>query len=49
MVGHIDPSGKHARGKKRRRTNQDMSFNEEDAKGVKQPHNDLLIITLMIE
>ena len=26
-----------------------MSFNEEDTKGVKQPHNDLLVIMLMIE
>ena len=49
MVGHIDPSGKHVRGKKRRRTNQDLSFNEEDARGVEQPHNDLLVITLTIE
>ena len=34
---------------KQRRTNQDMSFSEEDAKGVKQPHNDPLVIMLMIE
>ncbi|XP_075653931.1 uncharacterized protein LOC142624289 [Castanea sativa] len=26
-----------------------MSFNEEDVRGVKQPHNDLLVIMLMIE
>ena len=26
-----------------------MSFNKEDARGVKQPHNDLLVITLTIE
>lgn len=26
-----------------------MSFNEEDAKGVKQPHNDPLVIMLTIE
>ncbi|XP_075645580.1 uncharacterized protein LOC142616662 [Castanea sativa] len=26
-----------------------MSFNEEDARGVKQPHNDLLVIILTIE
>ena len=34
---------------KHRRTNQDMSFNEADAKGVKQPHNDPLVIMLNIE
>ena len=34
---------------KQRRTNQDMSFNEEDTRGVKQPRNDLLVITLTIE
>ena len=34
---------------KQRRTNQDMSFNKADAKGVKQPHNDLLVIMLNIE
>ena len=34
---------------KQRRTDQDMSFNEEDAKGVKQPHNDPLVIMLTIE
>ena len=34
---------------KQRRTNQEMSFNEEDARGVKQPHNDPLVITLTIE
>ena len=32
-----------------RRTDQDMSFNEEDTKGVKQPHNDPLVIMLTIE
>ena len=26
-----------------------MSFNEEDTRGVKQPHNDPLVITLTIE
>ena len=26
-----------------------MSFNEEDARGVKQPHNDPLVIMLTIE
>ena len=26
-----------------------MSFNEENARGVKQPHNDPLVITLTIE
>ena len=30
-------------------TDQDMSFNEADARGVKQPHNDLLVIVLNIE
>ena len=34
---------------KQRRTNQDMSFNEEDTRGVNQPHNDPLVITLTIE
>ena len=34
---------------KQRRTGQDMSFNEADAKGVKQPHNDPLVIMLNIE
>ena len=34
---------------KQRRTNQDMSFSEEDARGVKQLHNDPLVIMLMIE
>ena len=34
---------------KQRRTNQDMSFNKEDARGVKQPHNDPFVITLTIE
>ena len=34
---------------KQRRTKQDMSFNEEDARGVKQPHNDPLVIMLTIE
>ena len=34
---------------KQRRTYQDMSFNKEDARGVKQPHNDRLVITLTIE
>ena len=34
---------------KQRRTDQDMSFNKADAKGVKQPHNDLLVIMLNIE
>ena len=32
-----------------RQTYQDMSFNEEDARGVKQPHNNSLVITLTIE
>ena len=34
---------------KQRRTDQDMSFNEADARGVKQPHNDPLVIMLNIE
>ena len=34
---------------KQRWMDQDMSFNEADAKGVKQPHNDPLVIMLNIE
>ena len=34
---------------KQRRTDQDMSFNEADVEGVKQPHNDPLVIMLNIE
>ena len=34
---------------KQRRTNQDMTFNEEDARGVKQPYYDPLVITFTIE
>ena len=34
---------------KQRWTNQDMSFNEVDAKGVKLPHNEPLVIMLNIE
>ena len=34
---------------KQKRTNQDMSFNEADARGVRQPHNDPLVIMLTIE
>ncbi|XP_075659073.1 uncharacterized protein LOC142628934 [Castanea sativa] len=34
---------------KQRWTNQDMFFNEEDARGVRLPHNDPLVITLTIE
>ncbi|XP_075650215.1 uncharacterized protein LOC142620788 [Castanea sativa] len=34
---------------KQRRTNHDISFNEEDVQGVRQPHNDPLVITLTIE
>ena len=40
---HITPS------LKQKQANQDMSFNEEDARGVKQPHNDPLVIMLTIE
>ena len=34
---------------KQRQTDQDMSFNEANARGVKQPHNDPLVIMLNIE
>ncbi|XP_075670098.1 uncharacterized protein LOC142639846 [Castanea sativa] len=34
---------------KQRRTNQDIFFSEEDARGVRQPHNDPLVIALTIE
>ena len=34
---------------KQRRTDQDMSFKEANARGVKQPHNDPLVIMLNIE
>ena len=34
---------------KQRQTNQDMCFSEEDARGVKQPHDDPLVIMVMIE
>ena len=34
---------------KQRRTNQDMCFSEEDVRGVKQPHDDRLVIMVMIE
>ncbi|XP_065637740.1 uncharacterized protein LOC136070974 [Quercus suber] len=34
---------------KYRRTDQDMTFNENDARGVKQPHNDPLVVMLTIE
>ena len=40
---HMVPPLKH------RWTNQDMSFNEVDVRGVKQPHNDPLVIMLNIE
>ena len=34
---------------KQQRTDRDMSFSEVDARGVKQPHNDPLVIMLNIE
>ena len=34
---------------KQRRTNQDMYFSEENARGVKQPYDDPLVIMVMIE
>ena len=34
---------------KQKRTNPDMCFSEEDARGVKQPHDDPLVIMVMIE
>ena len=34
---------------KQRWTNQDMYFLKEDARGVKQPHDDPLVIMIMIE
>ena len=34
---------------KQRWINQDMSFNEADARGVRQPYNDPLVIMLNIE
>ncbi|XP_030925477.1 uncharacterized protein LOC115952442 [Quercus lobata] len=34
---------------KQRRTNRDMYFSKEDARGIKQPHDDPLIIMTMIE
>ena len=40
---HAMPPFKH------KRTGQDMSFNEADDRGVRQPHNDPLVITLNIE
>nr|XP_023917426.1 uncharacterized protein LOC112028970 [Quercus suber] len=39
----MEPPPKH------RRTDQDMTFNENDARGVKQPHNDPLVVMLTIE
>ena len=35
--------------KQRRRKNMDILFLEEDARGVKQPHGNPLVIMLMIE
>ena len=34
---------------KQRRTDRDILFSKEDARGVKQPHDDSLVIMLMIE
>ena len=34
---------------KQKRTDQDILFLEEDTRRVKQPHDDLLVIMLMIE
>ena len=34
---------------KQKQIDQDMSFNEADARGVRQPHNDPLVIILTIE
>ena len=34
---------------KQRRMNQDMYFSKEDARGIKQPHDDPLVIMIMIE
>ena len=34
---------------KQKQTDQDMSFNEADARGVRQAHNDQLVIMLTIE
>ena len=34
---------------KQRWTNQDICVSEEDVRGVKQPHDDLLVIMLVIE
>ena len=34
---------------KQRRTNQDMYFLEEDARAVKQPYDDILVIMVMFE
>ena len=57
--GHLGPSKKACQRQvnnvhmippfKQRQTDQDMSFNEADARGVKQPHNDPLVIMLNIE
>ena len=40
---------KHPSSKYRRLENDDITFSERDASGIKQPHDDPLIITLGIE
>ena len=40
---------KHPSSKYRRLENDDITFSERDASGIKQPHDDPLVITLGIE